>query len=87
MDEMDIMNNEVAETTQDVVIEAAKKNPILGIAPGVGAAAVLVSIACLGRFYIAPKLAEKKASKAEAAEKKDRYTVVEGGSDDSGTTE
>lgn len=87
MDEMDIMNNEVAETTQDVVIEAAKKNPILGIAAGVGAAAVLVSIACLGRFYIAPKLAEKKASKAEAAEKKDRYTVVEGGSDDSGTTE
>ena len=86
MDEMDIMNNEVAETTQDVVIEAAKKNPILGIAAGVGAAAVLVSIACLGRFYIAPKLAEKKASKAEAAEKKDRYTVVEGGSDDSGTT-
>lgn len=87
MDEMDIMNNEVAETTRDVVIEAAKKNPILGIAAGVGAAAVLVSIACLGRFYIAPKLAEKKASKAEAAEKKDRYTVVEGGSDDSGTTE
>ena len=86
MDEMDIMNNEVAETTQDVVVEAAKKNPILGIAAGVGAAAVLVSIACLGRFYIAPKLAEKKASKAEAAEK-DRYTVVEGGSDDSGTTE
>lgn len=87
MDEMDIMNNEVAETAQDVVVEAAKKNPILGIAAGVGAAAVLVSIACLGRFYIAPKLAEKKASKAEAAEKKDRYTVVEGGSDDSGTTE
>ena len=86
MDDMDIMNNEIVETTQDVATEAAKKNPILGIAAGVGAAVVLVSIACLGRFYIAPKVAESKASKAEAAEKNGRYTVVEGESDDSGTT-
>ena len=83
MDDVDVMNNEVVETTRDVVTEAAKKNPILGV----GAAAVLVSIACLGRFYIAPKIAEKKVAKAEAAEKKGRYAVVEGGSDDSGTTE
>lgn len=87
MDEMDIMNNEVAEITKDVVVEAAKKNPILGIAAGVGAAAVLAGIACFGRFYIAPKVAERKATKAEAAEKKGRYAVVEGESDDSGTTE
>ena len=87
MNDMDIMSNEVAETTQDVVVEAAKKNPILGIAAGVGAAVVLAGIACLGRFCIAPKLAEKKATKAEAAEKKDQYAVVEGGSNDSGTTE
>lgn len=87
MDDVDVMNNEVVETTQDVVTEAAKKNPILGVVAGVGAAAVLVSIACLGRFYIAPKIAEKKVAKAETAEKKGRYAVVEGGSNDSGTTE
>lgn len=87
MDDMDVMNNEVVETAQDVVTEAAKKNPILGVAAGVGAAVVVAAIACFGRFYVAPRIAEKKAAKAEAAEKKGRYAEVEGGSDDSGTAE
>lgn len=87
MDDMDVMNNtEVVETTTDVVNEVAEKNPILGLAVGACAAVVVVGVACFTRFVVMPKLAEKKASKTETTES-DRYTVVDGESNDSGNAE
>lgn len=90
MDDIEIMNNdEVVETTTDFVADAAKKNPILGVAVGAVAALGLVGIGCLCKFCVIPKVTEKmEKNKAEAQKKyNDKLIVIDDDSNDSGATE